>query len=146
MTFYSIQASKKTVIFSCTLSFLHLGILDVGRIEHDANGRTERLRGKGALELGTDLTGGTVGTSDLTPDGTSGGTVDGLLTLVDVSNTLAEVRLGFLVSGNVFQFQDGSGGGLSMLSTAISQVTSLQIESARGSGEKGMIFEEIQKR
>lgn len=134
MTFYSIQASKKTIIFSFFQSFQHH--LDVGRIEHDANGRTEGLRRKGALELGTNLTSGTVGTSDLTPDGTSGGTVDGLLTLVNVGNTLSEVSLGFLVSGDVFQFQDGSGGGLSMLSTAISQVTSLQIESvSEGNGE-----------
>lgn len=105
-------------------------ILDAGRVEHDTDGRTERLRRQGSLELSTDLSTSPMRTSNLSPNSASLGTVDGLLTTVDEGDTLSEVSASFELSRDVFEFEDGRGGGLSVLSTTISHVTSLNKESA----------------
>lgn len=112
-------------------------ILDVGWVEHDTDGRSKRLRRKGNLELGTNLASGAVGADNLAPDGTSGGSVDGALALVDEDDALAQVSLSFSHGRNVFQFQDGSFGSLSTDSTAVTQVTSLQIKSANRANTTG---------
>ena len=103
--------------------------LDAGGVEHDTDGRTERLRGKGSLELGANFTRRTVGTSNFSPNSASLGTIDGLLGAVDESNTLTQVGTSFSLTGDVFEFEDGSGGGLGVLSATISHVTSLSKES-----------------
>lgn len=70
-----------------------------------------------------------MGTSNLSPNGAGFGTIDGLLGAIDESDTFAEVSASFALSGNVFEFEDGSGGGLGVLGTTISHVTSLNKES-----------------
>lgn len=105
--------------------------LDAGGVEHDTDGRTERLRGKGSLELGTNFTGGTVRTSNLSPDGASLGTVDGLLGAVNESDTLTQVSTSFSLRRDVLEFEDGSLGGLGVLGTLVSHVTSLSEESKK---------------
>ncbi len=103
--------------------------LDAGGVEHDTDGSTERLRGKGSLELSANLSTGTMGTSDLSPNGAGLGTVDFLLGAVNEGDTLSEVSASFSLAGNVFEFEDGSGGGLGVFSATISHVTSLSEES-----------------
>lgn len=68
-------------------------------------------------------------TSNLSPDGTGLGTVDGFLGTVDEGDTLSEVGTSFGLGGNVFEFENGSGGGLSVFGTTVSHVTSLSKES-----------------
>lgn len=79
--------------------------------------------------MSTNLSTSTVGTSNLTPDGAGLGTVDGLLGAVDESDTLAEVGTSFGLVGNVFELEDRGGGGLGVLGTTVSHMTSLNKES-----------------
>ena len=70
-----------------------------------------------------------MGTSNFAPDSTGLGTVDGLLGAVDESDTFTEVSASFGLGGNVFEFEDRSGGGLGVLGTTVSHMTSLSEES-----------------
>lgn len=79
--------------------------------------------------MSTNLSTRTVRTSNFTPNGTSLGTVDGFLGTVDECNTFSEVRTSFGLSRDVFEFEDGSGGGLSVFGATVSHVTSLNKES-----------------
>lgn len=70
-----------------------------------------------------------MGTSDFSPNGTGLGTVDGLLGAVDEGDTFTQVGTSFSLGGNVFEFENRSGRGLSVLSATVSHVTSLNEES-----------------
>lgn len=104
-------------------------LLDAGRVEHDTNGRTERLRGKGSLELSTNLSTGTMGTSNLSPNSASLGTVNFLLGTVDESDAFTEISASFALRTDVFEFENRSGGGLGVLGATVSHMTSLNKES-----------------
>lgn len=62
-------------------------------VQHDADGRAERLGGERVAELGADNAGVAVGTGDLAPDDADPGAADLLLGLVDVGDLLAEVEV-----------------------------------------------------
>lgn len=68
-------------------------------------------------------------TSNFTPNSAGLGTVDGLLSTVNEGDTFAEVSASFSLTRNVFEFEDGGGGSLSVFSATISHMTSLNKES-----------------
>ena len=109
--------------------------LNAWRVKHDAHSRTERLRRQGSLELSADLSTGSVGTSNFTPNSASLTSVDGLLGAVDKSYTLSQIDWSFRGWGNVFELQDRCGGGLGVLGTTISHMTSFNKESFKIKGE-----------
>lgn len=70
-----------------------------------------------------------MGSGNLSPNSTGLGSIDSLLGTVDESNTLTQIGTSFKLRRDVFEFEDGSGGGLGVLGTTVSHMTSLNKES-----------------
>lgn len=65
-------------------------------VQHNANRSTERARGKGGREFGSDDARVAVWTSHFAPDDSNLGATDLLLSFVDVCDTLTKVEVGSL--------------------------------------------------
>jgi len=103
-------------------------------VQHDADRSTERLRGKGVGEAGTDDARVAVRPGDLAPDDTVLGATDLLVSLVDVGDALAEVEVGSLSVVNTLDLDQADGGLGGVTRALVAQVASLDVEAVAGFG------------
>lgn len=138
-THYTTITISLTISLSIPLTISLLSIiLDAGGVKHDTDSRTERLRRQRSLELSTNFTTSPMRTSNFTPNSASLGAINGLLGTVNEGDTFAEVGTCFSLVRNVFEFEDRSGGGLSVFGTTVSHMTSLNKESIRRLRERAI--------
>jgi hypothetical protein len=94
------------------------------RVQHDANGSTERLGGERRGELGADDARVSVRTGDLAPDDADLGTADLLLATVDESDLLAEVEVGGVGVVNTLDLDQAGSRAGGVTRALVAQVTS----------------------
>jgi hypothetical protein len=97
------------------------------RVQHNADGSTERLGGEGRGELGADDAGVAVRAGDLAPDHTDLGAADLLLAAVDVGDLLAQVEVGSLGAVNTLNLDQAGAGGGDVARALVAQVASLDV-------------------
>lgn len=97
------------------------------RVQHDTNGSTERLGGKGGGELGADHAGVSVWSGDLAPDHADLGAADLLLAPVDESNLLAEIEVGGVGVINTLNLDQAGSRAGGVTRALVAQVTSLDV-------------------
>ncbi|QBM90984.1 hypothetical protein METSCH_G00240 [Metschnikowia aff. pulcherrima] len=104
-----------------------LGCLDVGWVQHDSDGSTERLRRQVLLEVGSHDTVVAVGSGDLAPDDSHLGASDLSLTSVDVGNSLTKVELSLLWRLNTLKLDQGHVGVGDALGALVGNVLTLDV-------------------
>lgn len=97
------------------------------RVQHDTNGSTERLGGKGGGELGADDAGVSVWSGDLAPDHADLRAADLLLASVDESNLLAEIEVGGVGVINTLNLDQAGSRAGGVTRALVAQVTSLDV-------------------
>jgi hypothetical protein len=103
--------------------------LDVGGVEHDADGSAEGLGGEVVAELGAHNTGVAVRAGDLAPDHANVGAADLTLGAVDESDLLAKVEVGGLGVINTLNLDQAGVGSKGVLATLVAEVTSLDVKA-----------------
>lgn len=98
-------------------------------VQHDADGRAERLGRERVAELGADNAGVAVGTGDLAPDDADPGAADLLLGLVDVGDLLAEVEVRSVRGVNALDLDEAVRGVRDVAGACVGQVTSLHVKA-----------------
>lgn len=98
-------------------------------VEHDSNGGAHGSGGDVLLESNSDLSGVSVGVDDLAPSASVPSVVDGVLDLIDVSDSLSKIELS---SSSIIAVLDGNEGlvlSLSSLGSSESGEDSLLVKS-----------------
>lgn len=108
---------------------INTGHLDVGGVEHDADGSTEGLGGEVVAELSTDNAGVAVWPGNLAPNDPDVGTPNLTLRPVNESNLLAEVEVCGLSAVNTVDLDQTGVGVDRALGALVAQVATLDIES-----------------
>lgn len=96
-------------------------------VQHDANGSTERLSGKGRSELGSDNARVAVRSGNLAPDHSDLGSPDLLLAPVDVGDLLAQIEVGSVAAVDTLNLEEAGLGVGDVARALVAQVASLDV-------------------
>ena len=109
-------------------SILPSTCLDVGRVEHDSDGRAKGLGGQVVSESGSDNAGVSVGSSNLAPHDSDLGASDLLVGSVDVSNSLSDVELGLVGVGDALNLDERNVGVHNSFASLVRDMLSLNVD------------------